>query len=85
MIKRFSINNEFVINAIKIGNTNLFLSVHPRGIVCIWRINNGLCLKKIKICEKEIYSAINLIDLNLIAFGTSDGRIIIYNLFTYVC
>lgn len=82
MIKRFSINNEFVINAIRVGNTNLVLSVHPRGVVCIWRLSNGLCLKRIKICEKEIYSVIYLVDINLIAFGTSTGRVIIFDIFT---
>ncbi|KAL4444405.1 hypothetical protein ABPG74_016698 [Tetrahymena malaccensis] len=84
-IKSLTINNDFVINAIRIGNTKLILSVHPRGIACVWGLNKGVCLKKIQVCEKEIYCAINIIDLNLIAFGTSSGKVFLYNIFTSTC
>ncbi|EAS02896.2 WD domain, G-beta repeat protein (macronuclear) [Tetrahymena thermophila SB210] len=84
-IKNLRINNDFVINALRIGNTKLILSVHPRGVVCIWSLNKGICLKRIQVCEKEIYCAINISDLNLIAFGTSSGKVFLYNIFTSTC
>ncbi|KAL4491896.1 hypothetical protein ABPG72_006151 [Tetrahymena utriculariae] len=84
-IKSLSINNDFVINAIKIGNTKLILSVHPRGNICIWSLNKDICLKRIQICEKEIYCAINITDFNLIAFGSSSGNVLLYNIFTSTC